>query len=91
MLATLTSKAQITLPKSIRELLELQPGDKVDFTAQPDGRVTVAKMARASPPSFCALRGLLPRPARAYSVEEMMHAVQEAAAARAAPVKRSKR
>ena len=46
MIATLTSKAQITLPKGIRELLQLEPGDKVDFAPQPDGRITVAKAAR---------------------------------------------
>lgn len=88
MLATLTSKAQITLPKGIREVLQLEPGDKVDFTALPDGRVTVAKATRTSPASFAALRGLLPQPARAFSVEEMNQAVQEAAAAGATPVKR---
>lgn len=48
MMATLTTKAQIKLPKGIRELLKLEPGDKVDFTPQPDGRVTVAKAPRAA-------------------------------------------
>ena len=88
MLATLTSKAQITLPKGIRELLKLEAGDKVDFTPQPDGRITVAKATRSSHASFVALRGLLPQPKRAYSVEEMRRAVQESAAARAVPGKR---
>lgn len=90
MIATLTSKAQITLPKGIRELLQLEPGDKVDFAPQPDGRVIVAKAARASRASFATLRGLLPQPGRAYSVEEMNQAVQNSAAARATSVKRSK-
>ena len=91
MLATLTSKAQITLPKGIRELLKLQAGDKVDFTPQPDGRVTVAKAARAGHTSFASLRGLLPQPKRAYSVEEIKQAVQESAAARAAKSKQGTR
>lgn len=30
--ATLTSKGQITIPKDIRESLQLQAGDKVEFT-----------------------------------------------------------
>ena len=90
MIATLTSKAQITMPKDIRELLGLKPGDKVDFMPQPDGRVTVAKAARSGQVSFAALRGLLPRPGRAYSVEEMNRAVQDSAVARDASVKRSK-
>jgi antitoxin PrlF len=89
MLATLTTKAQITLPKGIRELLKLAPGDKVDFTPQSDGRVTVAKATCVSHASFAALRGLLPAPKRAYSVAEMKQAVQDSAAARMASVKRS--
>ena len=84
MLATVTSKAQITLPKGIRELLKLETGDKIDFTPQPDGRVTVTKAARAGHASFAALRGLLPQPKRAYSVEEMKRAVQDSAAERSA-------
>jgi AbrB family looped-hinge helix DNA binding protein len=93
MIATLTSKAQITLPKGIRELLALKPGDKVDFTPELDGRITVTKAARASQTSFAKLRGMLHKPARAYSIEEMNQAVQDSAAARVAlvkPVKRSK-
>ncbi len=84
MMATLTSKAQITLPKGIRELLQLEPGDKVDFRPQPDGRITVAKAAQTRQASFATLRGLLPTPKRSYSVEEMRQAVRDAAAARAA-------
>ena len=89
MIATLTSKAQITLPKGIRELLQLAPGDKVDFAPQPDGRVTVAKAARAGQTSFASLRGLLPQPALAYSVEEINRAVQDSAAERDTSEKRS--
>ena len=88
MIATLTSKAQITLPRGIRELLKLEPGDKVDFTPHPDGRVTVAKATRAGQISFAVLRGLLPQPGRAYSVEEMNKAVQDTAATRAVSAKR---
>ena len=90
MIATLTSKAQITLPKGIRELLKLEPGDKVDFMPQPDGRVTVAKATRAGQATFAALRGLLPKPGHAYSIDEMNQAVQDSAAARVISVKRSK-
>lgn len=31
MIATLTSKGQITIPRAIRENLHLKPGDKLDF------------------------------------------------------------
>ena len=65
MIATLTSNAQITLPKVIRGTLGLHPDDKVDFAPQPDGRITVSKARRAGkhhlPPCagcYCSLSGL---------------------------------
>lgn len=74
--STLTSKAQITLPKEVRRLLRLAPGDKVAFVAQADGQITVSK---ASPPSFAQLRGVLPKPPRAVRIEEMNEAIVAAA------------
>jgi len=79
MLATMTSKSQITLPKDIRTLLQLEPGDKVAFLPMPDGQITVSKANKAS---FAKLRGLLPQPARAHTVEEMNQSVQDAVAHR---------
>ena len=87
--ATITSKAQITLPKDLRLLLGVGPGDRIVFEPQPDGS---ARVARAQEPSFAALRGILPRPARARTIEEMNEAVaQAAAAAGLAGIKRRKR
>lgn len=40
-LAKLTSKGQVTIPKDIRTLLKLKTGDKVLFTSNPDGTVTM--------------------------------------------------
>ena len=87
MQTTLTSKAQITLPKGIRTLLQLEPGDKVDFVPHPDGRVTVAKVSKTSHASFASLRGLLPKPQRAFSIEEMNQAVLDHAADQHKPAK----
>lgn len=75
MFSTLTSKGQITLPKDIRVLLQLETGDKVAFRPTPDGQITVSKANKAS---FSTLRGLLPQPSRAHTVEEMNQAVQDA-------------
>ncbi len=36
-LATLTSKGQVTIPKSVRDSLHLQTGDKVDFVITQNG------------------------------------------------------
>ncbi len=79
MLSTLTSKSQITLPKEVRLILQLQPGDKVAFLPTSDGRVTVSKVNK---PSFAKLRGLLPQPDQSHTIQEMNLAIHEAAAQR---------
>ncbi len=38
---TLTSKSQVTLPKAIRDHLQVAPGDAVDFRIVADGTVRV--------------------------------------------------
>jgi AbrB family looped-hinge helix DNA binding protein len=38
----MTSKGQVTIPKPVREELNLKPGDVVDFVKE-DGRITVRK------------------------------------------------
>ena len=40
-MAKVTSKGQITIPKSIRTLLGLQAGDRVLFVEAPDGSVSI--------------------------------------------------
>lgn len=46
-LATLTSKGQVTIPIDVREALDLQPQDKVNFTVLPDGTVILRAKKRA--------------------------------------------
>jgi AbrB family looped-hinge helix DNA binding protein len=46
--STLTSKGQITLPVELRRRWELKPGDRLDFSLEPDGRVVVRKWLRRS-------------------------------------------
>jgi antitoxin PrlF len=53
--ATLTSKGQITLPKDVREKLELESGDQIDFVVMPDGNV-ILKPAKID---ILKLEGLL--------------------------------
>ena len=79
MLSTLTSKAQITLPKDVRLMLQLEPGDKVAFVPQANGQIVVSKASKAS---FASLRGLLPAPAKAHTIEEMNPAIEEHASIR---------
>ena len=80
MLARLSSKSQVTLPKALREMLGLSPGDQVAFTPAPGGKVLVERAAANL--SFATLRGVLPRPAKAHTIEEMNEAVIESAATR---------
>lgn len=39
--ATLTSKGQTTIPKSIRDSLGMKAGDRITFTLMPDGIVVM--------------------------------------------------
>lgn len=57
---TLTSKGQVTIPKQIRDTLNMTPGCSVQFAVNRDGDVVINKVgARASrkPDRFEAARG----------------------------------
>lgn len=77
MLATLTSKGQVTVPKEIRDALNLDSGAKLDFSLQPDGSVNVRPMKN----SVASLFGILKRPGgKAFSIEEQKGSVGRALA-----------
>lgn len=72
----MTSKGQITLPKDIRDRLGLRQGDRVRFIVEDDGRVRLLPAKR----DISELVGILPKPKRALSIEEMDDAVARAVA-----------
>lgn len=74
--ARMSSKGQITLPKEIRGRLGLKQGDRVRFTVEADGRVRLLPAKR----DVSELFGILPKPRRALSIEEMDEIVQTAVA-----------
>jgi AbrB family looped-hinge helix DNA binding protein len=74
--ATMTSKGQTTIPKDIREKLGLKPGDRIHFVTLPDG--TVRLLAQNLP--ITALKGMLRKPKRALTVEDMNEAIGKAVA-----------
>lgn len=77
--STITSKGQITIPRTVRERLDWKTGDRLDFTVDASGRVIV-ELATGD---VRELRGLLHRPGRKpVSVEEMNEAIRRSAAAR---------
>lgn len=79
MLATVTDKGQLTVPKAIRDQFGIEPGSKLDFEPQADGTLRVRVLTRGGAPLY----GLLHRPGRkARSIGEMDQGIGEAAAVR---------
>jgi antitoxin PrlF len=68
----LTSKGQVTIPKSIRERLGVKPGDEVEFVADEFGPVIVrsADAARRFAETLARLR--LDPPIKGYSTDEIL-------------------
>ena len=76
MIATITSKGQVTIPKEIRDYLKLDTGSKVEFVIDQSGEVKVISLNI----SVSALSGILHRQGmKAVSIEEMEEAIAEAA------------
>ena len=69
-IATLTSKGQVTIPKSVRESLRLRTGDRVEFAVQDDGTVRLRKRSV----SILDLIGMI-RTDRHVTIEEMNEAI----------------
>jgi antitoxin PrlF len=44
--ATVTSKGQITIPREIRERLQIKTGDRLDFRVDADGAVRIVPVAK---------------------------------------------
>lgn len=68
----ITSKGQTTIPKRIREHLHLQPGDRIDFVVEENGKVVLEPATL----DVGDLEGILHRPGmKTVSVEDMKKAV----------------
>jgi antitoxin PrlF len=76
--AVVTSKGQITIPKAVREALGVDTGDRVEFIEVEKGVYTLVAATR----DVRELKGLIPKPAKPVSVEDMKRAVAKAAARR---------
>lgn len=76
MQTTISTKGQITVPKPVRDRLHLKPGDAVKFFVEPDGSV---RFMPATLP-VKSLKGMVPKPDRALSLEEMDAAIAKGAA-----------
>ncbi len=78
--AKITAKGQITIPKYVRDSLNLKPGDKVRFEVD-DGGARMKAMNRSIDDIVGMLKPYYDGPA--ISVEEMNDAIAEAAVERA--------
>jgi len=65
---TLTSKGQMTLPSAVRSRLGLEAGDQLSVTVLDDETIVLKRRIGRS---IGSLRGLLPRPAKALTPQEM--------------------
>ena len=52
MIATLTSKGQVTIPKKFREIMHLHAGDKLDFFITDEGEIKVVPVTKKSRDGF---------------------------------------
>ncbi len=71
--ATLTSKGQITLPKSVRELMGVDTGDQIAFRIQEDGKIYV----EPENIDLMSLKGILKTSVRGITVEDMNEVIAE--------------
>ena len=70
--AVVTSKGQITIPKPVRDGLGVETGDRVEFVELERGVYSVVAATR----DIRSLKGMIPKPAKPVSVEDMNKAVR---------------
>ena len=72
-LATLTTKGQVTIPKKIRESLQLHTGDKVEITLTAKREAVMRPISKKVDDIFCMLH----KPGRKpVSLEEIDNAIK---------------
>jgi len=60
MSSTVTSKGQVTIPKRVRDRMDIKPGTEVEFSLNEKGEVILVKCGRkrsAKPSPFAKIRG----------------------------------
>ncbi len=67
-----TTKGQITVPKPIREHLNLAKGDRIEFLIGPNGKVTLMPATA----DVRKLKGLVPKPKKPVSVADMKRSIE---------------
>ncbi len=70
--ATVTSKGQITLPKSVRDRLGIEAGDRLEFVESKQGFLVVAATR-----DIRSLKGGIGRPKKPVTIEDMNSAIEK--------------
>lgn len=70
--ATITSKGQITIPKDIRKLLDLNSGDKINFIVEDSGEVRIVPLIK----DVSTLKGIVAPPKKPVTIEDMKATVK---------------
>jgi len=74
--AKLSSKCQATIPKVVRERLQIGPGDRFKFFFHPDGVIILPRIPTRR------LKGIVPKLSRPVSLKEIDKAIEAGATAR---------
>lgn len=75
--ATLTTKGQITVPVEVRNDLQVDAGDRVEFVQIAPGRYEFVAITH----SVNELKGMFGKPAKSISIEDMNKAIEKRGAA----------
>jgi AbrB family looped-hinge helix DNA binding protein len=75
MIATVTSKGQVTLPAEARRRLRLGPGSKLEFIVYDDERLEAIPVVE----TLTSLKGMVPKPKKKLSLAEMDEAIAKGA------------
>ena len=70
--ATLTSKGQVTLPKSVRERLGVETGDRLEFIESEQGFLVVAATR-----DIRSLKGIVGRPKKPVTLDDMSRTIEK--------------
>jgi AbrB family looped-hinge helix DNA binding protein len=69
--ATLTSKGQVTIPALVRASMGVGTGDRIEFVEVGKGQYTIISATQ----SVKVLKGIIGKPARPVSIDEMNAAI----------------
>lgn len=70
--ARITTKGQITVPKTIREHLGLTKGDRIEFLIGVNGKVTIMPATA----DVRELKGMIAKPSKTVTIADMNNAIE---------------